>query len=186
MTRKYGGDLAKPIKLAPLGLLHTPEQYEARSNEHIAELERRMGLLFEEHGVKAGDWQSLCWSLALDLPGFQLASGKSLGRHKRWDDFTRAVLVLNIEEHKALGRSVTDATQRLSNEEIWRSMVRHANGAERLRSEATRLTDPRWLPMLRDCRDQMIELGVIADEPGAFARKYLAVNYAQDDPQNEQ
>jgi len=186
MTRRYSGDLAKPIKLDRLGPLHTPAQYEVWSKVHEAEIERRMGLLFDEHGVKAGDWTSLCWSLALDLPSFQLASIKSLGRRKHWDDVTRTLLVLSIEEHQALGRSVTDATKRLAKEETWRSVVRHANSAERLRSESTRLTDPRLLPMFRDHRDLMIESGEITDEPGAFARKYLADNFAQHEPQNEQ
>jgi hypothetical protein len=186
MTRRYSGDLAKPIKLDRLGPLHTPAQYEAWSKVHVAEVERRMGLLFEEHGVKAGDWMSLCWSLALDLPSFQLASDKSLGRRKHWDDVTRTLLILSIEEHQALERSVTDATKRLAKEEPWRSMVRHAEGAERLRSESTRPTDPSLLPMFRAHRDLMIASGQINDEPGAFARNYLSVNYAQHEPRNEQ
>lgn len=186
MTRKYSDDLAKPIKLAPLGLLHTPEHCDARSRAHIAEVERRMGLLFEAHGVIAGDWKNLCWSLALDLPGFQVASAQPVGRRKCWDELTRALLVLSIDELRALEPSVTAATQRLAEQEPWLQMVRHAKGDERLRSESTRPTDPRLLSMLRDSRDLMIASGQITDEPGAFARKYLAVNYAQHEPRNEQ
>ena len=186
MTRKYSGDLAKPIKLAPLGLLYTPEQYAARRKEHITELERRMGLLFEAHGVMAGDLNSLCWRLALDLPGFQLSSSKPLGRPKRWDEFTRVVLALCFEELRALGFSITEAAQRLANEEPWRSMVRHADGAKRLIRESTREPDPRLLSMMRDGRESMIASGEITDEPGAIAHKYLAVIYAQDEPQIEQ
>jgi hypothetical protein len=40
--------------------------------------------------------------------------------------------------------------------------------------------------MLRDARDQMIASGEITDKPGAFAHKYLATNYAQDELKNEQ
>jgi hypothetical protein len=188
MTRIYSGDLAKPIKLDSLPLLYTPEQYEARSKAYIAELERRMGLLCEAHGVKTGDWRNLCWRLAFDLSCFQLAEVERRGRTALWTSFTRLILVLSIEELQELGLSVTKATQRLANEEPWRSMVSHANGARRLRDESTRLTelDQKCLPLIRERRAQLIALGEITDEPGAFARNSLADIYAQDEIKNEQ
>lgn len=188
MSRQSKGDLAKPIRLAPLPLLYTPEQREAWRKAHISELERRMGLLMDEHGVNPHDICPLAWSLALDLPGFQLASPTCRGRNKHWDQHTRILLVLSIEELQAQGFSITGACERLAAMEPWKSKVTHSNGARRLRDESTRLDEfeRSLLPMYRDLRDLMVASGEIADEPGAFARKYLAVNYTQDEPQSEQ
>ncbi|MNJ40733.1 hypothetical protein D3C77_356330 [compost metagenome] len=188
MIRKYSGDLAKPMKLAPLAPLYTPKQCDARSKAHIDELERRMSLLFESHGVVAGDWKNLCWSLALDLPGFQLAGPECRGRKKHWDQHTRILLALSIEELQAQGFSITGACERLSVTEPWKSMVSHSNGAWRLRDESTRLDElgRSLLGVLRDHRDLLIASSAISDEPGAFARKYLADNDAQDEQKNEQ
>ena len=188
MIRKYSGDLAKPIRLEPLPLLYTTAQYEAWSKAPITELVRRMGLLMDEHGVKPHDICPLSWSLALDLPGFQLAGPECRGRDKVWKQDTRILLVLSIEELQVQGFSITRACERLAAMEPWKSKVTHSNGARRLRDESTRLDEfeRSMLPMFRDHRDLMIASGEITDEPGAFARKYLADNYAQHEPQNEQ
>ncbi|WP_160104753.1 hypothetical protein [Pseudomonas izuensis] len=188
MSRQYRGDLAKPIKLAPLPLLYTSEQREAWSKAHIAELERRMDLLMDEHGVKSHDICPLARSLALDLPGFQLAGPTRRGRNKHWDQHTRTLLVLSIEELQAQEFSITGACERLAAMEPWKSKVTHSNGARRLRDEFTRLDELErsLLPIFRDQRNLMIASGEITDEPGAFARKYLTVNYTQDEPQSEQ
>jgi len=188
VSRQYSGDLAKPIKLAPLPQLYTPEQREAWSKAHVSELERRMGLLMEEHVLRSHDIGPLVWSLALDLPGFQLAVPECRGRDKHWDQHTRILLVLSIEELQVQGFSITRACERLASTEPWKSKVTHSNGARRLRDESTRLDEfeRSLLQMLRDHRDLMITSGEITDEPGAFTRKYLIDNYAQHEPQNEQ
>lgn len=188
MTREYSGDLAEPIKLEPLPLLYTDVQFAAWSKAHNAEVERRMGLLFEAHGVMRGDFRGLAWSLAFDLLCFRLAGTERRGRPKCWDEQTRLWLVLSIEEFKMEGLSVTKATKYLATVEPWRSMVTHANGARRLRDESTRLSEfgRASLPGFLECRQSLIELGEISGAPGELARKYLANNYAHDEPQNEQ
>jgi hypothetical protein len=176
MSRKYEGDLAKPIKLKPPPLLYTPAQYEAWVKAHVAELVRRMGLLQEAHGVKAGDGDELSWSLALDLPGFQLAKVGGRGRRKVWNQFVRTLLALSIEELQALGLSITKATERLANEEPWKLMVvySYSRGASQLRDEYTRLSDFErdLVRIFRDYKIALIAAGEIIDEPGAFARKF--------------
>jgi hypothetical protein len=186
MSRIYKGDLAKPIKREPLGPSDTPEQRAAWNEANEAEEKRRMDLLFEAHGIKAGDWESLCWSLAHDLRGFQLPSGKRPGRPKFWWDWPRAELRLDIEELQAAGLSVTEATQHLANVEPYKFLLSHANGAERLRSESTRQITPRIFELVRYLRDPMSFAGETTEEPEALARKLLDVNNAQDEPQNEQ
>jgi hypothetical protein len=134
-----------------------------------------MGLLKDEHGVKPHDICPLAWSIALDLPGFQLAGTERPGREKHWDLHTRILLVLSIEELQAQGFSITRACERLAAMEPWKSKITHSNGARRLRDESTRLDEfgRSLLQIFRDHRDVLITSGEIADEPGAFARKYL-------------
>ncbi|MDH4565949.1 hypothetical protein E8E95_04595 [Pseudomonas sp. BN414] len=189
MTRKYKGDLAKPIRLEPPGLLVTPEQQEAWLDAPLPELSRKMNLLLEEYGLEAGACTAAVWSLALDhVPGFQVVIGKGPGRETVWSPCTRALLVLSIEELQVLGITITEACKRLACEEPWASLVKHSNGGQVLRNESTRLDDEGrgWLSLHRDFRNCLMRAGEMPDEPGAFARKFRHLIDVQHRPKNRQ
>ncbi|NWL80579.1 hypothetical protein DM872_27380 [Pseudomonas taiwanensis] len=174
--RQYTGDLAGPIRPKPLGLLAGPEEFAAQAREIQAEQERRLVLLFEAHGVEAGDWWGLGSCLVLDLPGFQIEFGPGPGRPQVWHTLARAILVVSIEELETKGLTKKQACARLAGVEPWKSMVGHSNGGGTLRNEATRLDEvgKNYLRMVRDgralshtylaCIDELLAL---MDEPGA-------------------
>ena len=151
--RKYTGDLAKPYSLKPIGLMASDEQKDAREKEALSELGGRMGLLFDEYGVKRGDFESLCWLLAIEhVPGMSEANPVGRGRPQKWGTLERALLAVCIEERRSRGLSITAAASELAVEEPWASMVGSSGGGTALRNEYTRLDgDARRLtPMLGD------------------------------------
>ncbi|WP_204881714.1 hypothetical protein [Pseudomonas marincola] len=164
MSRKYTGDLAKPYQPERLGPLASDELKESWRRKVFAEKKQRMGLLFDLYGFEVGDWEGLAWGLATDhVPGMKL--GERSGRQKKWDDYTRAMLVLCVEE---TGLSVTNAAAFLAEQEPWKSFLGPSSGASRLRDEYHRQSDHKVQALVRDACDAQ---GVT---PVEFARKYLA------------
>jgi len=80
LGRGYTGDLARPIEVARRGsaatlLLGPAENLRDGSDERIAELLRRLILLFEWHKVAIGDFPRLAMALAeTHVPGFQFTT----------------------------------------------------------------------------------------------------------------
>ncbi len=174
--RTYAGDLAKPYRPKPIGLLASDEQKEASHKEVLSERSRRMGLLFDEHGVKHGDFESLCWKLAVEhVPGMSGAYSAGRGRPQKWGQFERALLAMCIGELCTAGLSITDAVSGLAAVEPWKSMLGHSRGGAVLRDEYTRLDEVAGalVPMIRDHRQSLIDQGEITKSLGEFARKYM-------------
>jgi hypothetical protein len=148
MKFTYSGDLAKPLKPPVIGLLMDDDQIAKIGRDRFHEEARRMGLLFDAHNIRHGNWVALCFALAkAHVPGFKMAKGRA-GAPKKWQDYDRAMLVLAIEE---TGLGVTEAARLLVKQEPWKSMTRATRGAKTLSDEYTR-ADARWVAMARDAK----------------------------------
>lgn len=144
----YPPELTKPIPAPMLGLLASDDQWAEAANNIVAEKWRRMGLLFDAHGVPNGDWVALCFAMAEShVTGFHVAKARP-GRKEKWTALVRAELVLAVE---ATGLNVSQATLKLAIETPWRQMVGARNGASRLADEYSR-ADPRMVNLLRHAR----------------------------------
>lgn len=144
-TAKYTGELLRPLVPPRIGLLMNEAQIAEKYAEIELERWKRMAILFDAHGVNQGDWQSLCFALAIaHVPGFKMAKGRA-GAKTKWQDYDRAMLVLAVEQ---TGLSVTEATELLAKQEPWKSMVSHARGAKTLHDEYYR-ADQRMVRMAR-------------------------------------
>lgn len=148
MAFEYKGDLLKPIRPSSLGLLSTSDDELDEQQRIEAERTRRMGLLFDAHGIRAGDWSRLCFALAeAHLPGFRIAKARS-GRPAKWDDFDRALLFCTVMES---GLPLKRATEKLVHEEPWKSKCKGTRGAKTLYDEYTR-ADPRMIALMKSAK----------------------------------
>lgn len=150
MAFKYEGELTKPIPAPPYGLLQDDEQRREIVQGIVAEKYRKMGLLFDAHGLPHGSWEALCFDLAeAHVPGLRVAE-KRPGRNTKWDWIKQAELRIAVDQIvKKQSVSVAEATRQLTTIEPWKSLVAHARGAETLRDEYTR-ADVRVVAMYRE------------------------------------
>ena len=143
MTFKYSGELTKAIPVPTMGLL----LQDAILASLVSEQSRRMGLLFEAHGIAKGNWEVLCYALAkTHVPGLRLSATKP-GKKTKWDVLLRAELVLAVEQ-TGIG-SITKAIAHLATIEPWKSHVTYTRGADTLKDEYNR-ADKRWVEVMRD------------------------------------
>ncbi len=127
MKIKYTGDLAKTIPEPIYGLLLSDEEIKRIDENLKREKYRRMVLLFDAHKIAHGNWEELCFSLAREsVPCFKQKNKE--GRPLKWDDYTLAVLYVEIErltrkEFAAKPKTIRAATKELSIRIPWKLII---------------------------------------------------------------
>ena len=145
---KYSGELNAPIPKPQIDLLASDAERAEVAKQLTTESYRRMTLLFDVHGVEHGNWEALCFALArAHVAGFKIARSSS-GPKTKWDDITRAELVLAVESTGI--NNVSDATKQLAAQEPWCSIAKHG-GAKTLRDEYYR-ADNKWVQILKKAK----------------------------------
>ncbi len=178
MTKKFKGELSKPIYVEPPGLiehLHSRETALAKYFEAV-QLARaeKLSLLFEHYGVQQGDFAELVTALACDLvPGFQVTTERSqVGRPTKWDGISSGYLVVEIERLRRANShlNVTAAAAHLAKRAPWNEYVSGKNPAESLRKQYEAAEHDKWTKVFRDAYSYHEASGTVAQWDEAVLR----------------
>ena len=104
-----------------LEILMTDEQINERIAEWNEEDYKIMLKLCEEHGIFAhmGGWYGLALKLAKEL----YTDTKKRGRKTKWNDYTKGILVVEVERLLKNKKGIESACYQLSKIEPWKSFV---------------------------------------------------------------
>lgn len=129
MGQKFSGKLNQRLDPLSVGLIGDQQD---KIKERSQDFEERLGLLCEHYNIeiKGQSWLPLVLAMAKDfVPGFQ--EKQKRGRKKKWDHFTRGVLVVEVDRllKENPNKSMLWACNRLSSEYPWNLFVVEKEGA---------------------------------------------------------
>jgi len=134
-NKKFHGKLAKPIAPRILGLLMNDDEINEKLKEWEREDFENLLLLCDHYGIKESNpmfaFANLSIALAKDLRVPAFTESKKRGRREKWDEFTRGILVAEVERTIKPGNDygVSWATKELAKKEPWKSFIKEKGGS---------------------------------------------------------
>lgn len=126
MKKKSPEPLETPLEPLRVGAFSSDEYMQKVAAQRAEALDEKLRMLVPVYGIRPGphQWYHLALALAAQVhAGFREAP--RIGRGRSWDDFTRALLVVEVERTmRAEKCSASRATQVLSVREPWKSFLK--------------------------------------------------------------
>ncbi len=124
MALKFDGALNKHREPRIIGLLMSEGDIQENSAKWAEEDKQNLFALCEYFGISEGPDQFYFLALALArevVPCFQAKTKE--GRPRKWDDYSRGVLAVEIERITSTGMSLNDATKEIATRPPWKSFL---------------------------------------------------------------
>ena len=162
-NKKYRGILAAPLprgyRSRPFGLLRSEKQQRAIKARQSREYAEKIAALYQHFNIPVGSVNLLVVKLAeeLGIPAFR--EEQRSGAKSKWNDHTKAVLVVEVERRMRNDEAHSPAwvAKRLAEQEPWKSFLQarerggaSSNAAEALRRMYFKARATKWAKLYSD------------------------------------